>query len=139
MDTLAVAANREYEKRHGPINIASREDVVEFLTQVMVAIDTLQGQDFVEAEWHEVVDAWNIRTWDEYRTVQRLGRKTRLGEKQRGALWDVFEAVRLALLDAGKQTQAMVLHGIAEITDDSGNPYNFIVVDEAQDISGIAP
>lgn len=135
VDTLASAANKAHEERVGPVNIASRADVAGYLTQVMSNLEVPQGPEFVEAEWQEIVDAWNVRSWDEYRTVQRLGRKTRLGEKQRRVLWDVFEAVRSALRKAGQQTQAMVLHQIADMPDDASRPYNHIVVDEAQDIS----
>src|SRR6266567_110984 len=33
-------------------------------------------------EWERVVDAWQLETWDYYRDVVRLGRKTRLPEAQ---------------------------------------------------------
>ena len=42
----------------------------------------------------DVVDAWQLDSWEAYRDVLRLGRKTRLPEKQRAALWSVFERVR---------------------------------------------
>jgi hypothetical protein len=44
-------------------------------------------------EWREVVDAWQLDTWPAYRDVPRLGRKTRLGEKQRVLLWSIMERV----------------------------------------------
>ena len=46
---------------------------------------------------NDVVDAWQISTWDEYADVQRLGRKTRIGLKQREVLWRIFEKVRAGL------------------------------------------
>jgi hypothetical protein len=43
---------------------------------------SLEGQKFslrfLLTEWNQVVDAWQLRTWDAYRDVARLGRKTRL-------------------------------------------------------------
>ena len=45
-------------------------------------------------EWEQVVDAWQLETWEAYRDVIRLGRKTRLPEKQRAVLWSIFERVR---------------------------------------------
>src|SRR5690606_20061688 len=41
---------------------------------------------FLLQEWTEVVDPWRLTTWEAYRDVARLGRKTRLGEKQRATL-----------------------------------------------------
>jgi hypothetical protein len=32
------------------------------------------------SEWEQVVDAWQLATWESYRDVARLGRKTRLKE-----------------------------------------------------------
>lgn len=43
------------------------------------------------------MDAWQLDTWESYRDVARLGRKTRLGEQQRRQLWSIFERVRAAL------------------------------------------
>jgi len=37
-------------------------------------------------EWEQVVDAWQLESWEAYRDVTRLGRKTRLSEKQRVVL-----------------------------------------------------
>ena len=44
---------------------------------------------FLFHEWTEVVDAWQLDTWEAYRDVARLGRKTRLGENQRTVLWEI--------------------------------------------------
>jgi len=41
---------------------------------------------FLTAEWEEVIDAWQIESWEAYRDVARLGRKTRLPEKVRTVL-----------------------------------------------------
>jgi hypothetical protein len=51
---------------------------------------------FLLAAWRTVIDAWQLKTWDEYRDVSRLGRRTRIGGKQREALWFVFERARAA-------------------------------------------
>jgi hypothetical protein len=32
-------------------------------------------------EWREVVDAWQLASWEDYRDVARLGRKTPIGGK----------------------------------------------------------
>ena len=59
------------------------------------AADASKGRKFLApfllAEWEDVVDAWQLDSWESYRDVVRLGRKTRLPEKQRASLWTIFE------------------------------------------------
>jgi hypothetical protein len=44
-----------------------------------------------KTEWSDVVDAWQLKSWEAYRDVARLCRKTRIGGKQRETLWSIFE------------------------------------------------
>ena len=91
---------------------------------------------FLLTEWEEVVDAWQLETWESYRDVPRLGRKTRLPEAQRAALWQIFSAVRASLTARGLITAAGLFSQIAvRIAADSSSLFDFIVIDEAQDVS----
>ena len=105
---------------------------------IQEAISSLQtttpSRSFVEAEWHEVVDAWNLTTWEAYRDVPRLGRKTRIGGKQREALWAVFEKVRADLTRDGLMTLSMIFAEVTERLISEERPYDSAVVDEAQDL-----
>ncbi len=93
---------------------------------------------FIEAEWNEVVDAWQVDSWEAYRVVQRLGRKTRLSEPNRALLWSICERVRADLNEQGLATIPMVFRAVASHINESENhaaPADFVIVDEAQDIS----
>lgn len=91
---------------------------------------------FLEAEWTDIVDAWQLDTWEAYRDVPRLGRKTRLGEKQRSVLWSIYERVRGELIDRGLVTMPAVFAAATErIRGGDAQPADFVVVDEAQDIT----
>lgn len=106
---------------------------------------------FLESEWSDVVDAWQITTWEEYRTVPRLGRKTRLGEKQRQALWEIFSRVRAQLDERGlvtmpalfaaattivrSRTSASVGSAPSDFAAFDFASFDFAVIDEAQDVS----
>lgn len=91
---------------------------------------------FLETEWHDVVDAWQLDTWESYRDVARLGRKTRLGPKQRELLWSIFKQVRESLKDRGLVTIPSVFAVITkQIENGIERVAKFVVVDEAQDIS----
>src|SRR6516165_780028 len=93
---------------------------------------------FLAGEWREVVDAWQVKRWEEYRNVARLGRKTRIGGAQREILWSIFERVRAGLAERRAATWADLFGRVAENIAAGGNrPFDFAVVDEAQDV-GVA-
>ena len=93
---------------------------------------------FLLTEWAQVVDAWQLESWEAYRDVVRLGRRTRLTEAQRVVLWSIFERVRAGLKTRKMITQAELFSGLAAaISRNNIRVFDFAVVDEAQDI-GIA-
>ena len=94
------------------------------------------GPHFLFTEWEQVVDAWQLDTWEQYRDVARLGRKTRLPEAQRTVLWSIFERVRAELKGRKLVTHAQLFTSLAAVISKSKNVvFDFAVVDEAQDIS----
>ena len=136
LDALGV---RLYKSLLGPVKLASRHDVRELLR---VASKAVGGHKFslyfLLTEWEQVVDAWQLASWEAYRDVPRLGRKTRLPGTQRAILWSIFEKVRSGLKERGVMTQAAVFTAVASAMAKSKNPpFDFAVVDEAQDL-GIA-
>ncbi|MBF0334058.1 MAG: UvrD-helicase domain-containing protein [Alphaproteobacteria bacterium] len=91
---------------------------------------------FLLGEWSEVVDPWQLRRWEDYRDVARLGRKTRIGGKQREAMWGIFAQVRAGLAERGAVTWADVFGRLTEHLA-GASPFDFAVIDEAQDL-GVA-
>lgn len=128
-----------YSDRFGQPNIASATQVRSLLSQAAdMAGDNRFPANFLFSEWRDVVDAWQLRNWEEYRDVSRLGRKTRIGGRQREALWSVFEHVRDELLKRKVVTWADVFGRLTDHLADGGQrPFDFAVVDEAQDL-GVA-
>ncbi len=91
---------------------------------------------FLETEWADVVDVWQLTTWEQYRDVPRLGRKTRLSEDQRRLLWPIFERVLKDLDERALVTMPVIFAAIVEQLQSGGKrPFDFAVVDEAQDVS----
>ena len=72
------------------------------------------SERFLLSEWTNVIDAWGLTSLDAYSTVQRMGRKSRLGPNQRARLWPVFQAVREALAAERYTTWANVFTGLAD-------------------------
>ncbi|MCU0836750.1 MAG: UvrD-helicase domain-containing protein [Chromatiaceae bacterium] len=96
------------------------------------------SSSFLYGEWSSVVNPWQIRSWEGYRDVARLGRKTRIGGKQREQLWAIFERVIRTLEASGTVTWSALFTRLAEhLKATQERPFDFAVVDEAQDI-GIA-
>jgi hypothetical protein len=90
---------------------------------------------FLFLEWTNVIDAWQLDSADAYADVPRLGRKNRIGAKQRGRLWPVFAATRKAIDDRGFHTWAQIFAEVrAHYAGRERKPFTHIVVDEAQDL-----
>ncbi len=136
LDRLALRLHRA---RVGPAEVADRAAVV---TAISAATAVVTGHKFspafVLSEWDQLADAWQLGRWEEYRDIARLGRKSRLSEAQRRVLWDIFSRARATLSAKGVLTPAAVFTAVAKhITAGKKPPYDFAVIDEAQDI-GVA-
>lgn len=136
---LDAIGQRLYESNFGKCQIATSELIRELLN---TASKQVQGHkfslQFLVSEWEQVVDAWQLASWEAYRDVKRLGRKTRLPEAQRQLLWSIFAQVQSGLVERGLLTYAAIFTRLAEhFAQQSRYPFDFAVVDEAQDI-GIA-
>ncbi len=137
--SLNALGLRLYKSHCGPANLASREAVRELLGEASKAVGGHKfSLHFLLTEWEQVVDAWQLETWESYRDVARLGRKTRLLEAQRAILWSIFERVRGGLKERNLTTHAGLFTALASALAKSKHPpFDFAVVDEAQDI-GVA-
>lgn len=90
---------------------------------------------FVTAEWRQIVDAWNLPDLESYASVPRIGRRNRLGSKQREALWPVFETARTTLAARGFLTSSQLFAAVEATFSDKGDkPFTHVIVDEAQDL-----
>jgi hypothetical protein len=133
---MDAVGERLYKSAFGSLNLATAAEIDAWLQAASTAH---HGHGFSEAflrsEWHNVVDAWQLRSWEAYRDVQRLGRKTRLPESRRKQVWEVFADV-LAKLDVDREVTRAGM--FARLTDEMAkrahSPYDFAVVDESQDI-----
>ena len=135
--SLNAIGQRLAKAQQGPVALASRDAVRQMLERASNAVCGHKfSLHFLVTEWEQIVDAWQLASWDEYRDVTRLGRKTRLPEPQRAILWGIFEQVRVALAAQKLVTHAGMFTRLATVLADSKHPpFDFAVVDEAQDLS----
>lgn len=134
--SMNAIGERLYERHFGRPRIAEREAIRSFLADATSSANGVKvTPNFLLGEWEDVVDAWQLDSWEAYRDVKRLGRKTRLPEAQRAALWSVFEAVRHRLGDEGLLTRATMFNRLAaKLTERKQPPFDHAVIDEAQDV-----
>lgn len=127
---------RLYKTHCGPVKLAPRSTIRDVLSAASKAATAHKfNLHFLMTEWEQVVDAWQLGSWEEYRDVTRLGRKTRLPEAQRALLWSIFEKMKRDLKAKSLITHAAMFSELAStITRTKKRPFDFIVVDEAQDV-----
>ena len=91
---------------------------------------------FLASEWLNVVDAWQLDSLHAYQGVSRLGRKNRLGAKQREKLWPVFVRARQLIEAQGLLTWPSIFAKVtAHFARRAEKPFTNAVIDEAQDLS----
>ena len=93
------------------------------------------SERFILAEFVHVVDAWQVGTPETYAETPRLGRRTRLGARQRERLWAVFSGAREALAAQRLTTWPAVFADLSSRwAGRADKPFTHIIVDEAQDL-----
>lgn len=137
--SMEAIGGRLYKSHIGQANLATRDLVLDLIRSASKEVGGHKFRlPFLRTEWDQVVDAWQLQSWENYRDVARLGRKTRLPEPQRALLWSIFERVRSSLAAKNLITSATLFSRLATAIASTKNPlFDFSVVDEAQDI-GVA-
>ncbi len=135
--SINAIALRLYELQFGAQQIASRKAIESLLADAAKEVEANKfSVHFLTTEWEDVVDAWQLDTWESYRDVRRLGRRTRLPEAQRVVLWSIFDRVRAQLQDRGLITNAAMFTRVAgSLSERKNRPFEYVVVDESQDLS----
>jgi superfamily I DNA/RNA helicase len=131
LDTIACHL---YELQFEEPNIASDESIQAALMQAS------QGRKFSSRflldEYLRIVDAWQIDTWQAYRDVAARGRQPRLPEDQLRVLWSIFEQASVTLQSRHLVIQAGIFARLtAGLAQEAAYPFDFVVVDDAQDMS----
>jgi len=136
IQSLNAAGRKLFEAHLGKIKIVSLDTINQLISEASAQTpDQKFSLAFLCSEWEQVVDAWQLKSWEEYRDVLRLGRKTRLSEKQRKQLWSIFSRVRSTLEKLGQITLPGMFGRLTTLyAGEQHSPYDFCIIDEAQDI-----
>jgi superfamily I DNA/RNA helicase len=138
--SMSAIAMRLHKMHFGPVTLSDQSAIRDMLREASRQVAEHKfSLSFLLAEWTHVVDAWQLPSWEAYRDVARLGRKTRLPEAQRQILWSIFENVRKSLANQNLITESALFTKLADTFAGGARsvPFDFAIVDEAQDI-GVA-
>ena len=96
-------------------------------------------ENFFEEEFKRVIKGLGIKSVEEYKEVERYGRKTALNAKQREAVWRVYEVYqrRLAKIKQHDWSDPALLTLASLQVQPPAHPYDDIIVDEAQDLTPV--
>lgn len=133
---MSAIGRRLYERMVGPLKLAGSNEIVQSLRDAAASVPgNTFSERFLHDEWEQVIDPWQVLSWEAYRDVPRLGRKTRLPEKARGVLWSIFEKAQHDLRSRGVLTYAGFFTQLAEKIAHSAHPaFDHVVIDECQDL-----
>lgn len=87
-----------------------------------------------EFEW--IIEGRGLTSLEEYQAVARPGRGLRLNARARAAVWELYEAFAG---NAGERYPALRREALKLLTEDAQSlRYDYVVVDEAQDLSPVS-
>lgn len=134
---LTRVATELHELRTGRRPGIASDDLVQSLLAKALEAHAEGGATlrFILQEWRHVIDPWQIDSLEAYAEVPRLGRKNRMGAKQRERIWPIFADVKAGLAARGLTTWPAIYRQLGShygATD--RKPFDHVVIDEAQDL-----
>lgn len=135
--SISAVGIRLYKTRLGEPKIASAEDVSSALQEAAAEQPEQHFTSrFLTTEWDQIIDAWQLDSLEGYQNVSRLGRKTRIPKKQQLILWKIFDSARQKLNVSRVVTESKMFTQLAAaIAAEKNSPFDYAVVDEAQDLT----
>lgn len=135
--SLDAIATRLYQLHCGKPKLATSKQVQDAIETASRSIPGHKyTMTFLQSEWSSVVDAWCLESWDAYRDVVRLGRRTRLPEAHRQILWKIFSNVLADLKAKELLTSSQIYTTLAAKLAIQAKPvFDYVIIDEAQDLS----
>ncbi len=126
------------EKSDKAVGLLLREALSEVRKKMMSPV-LRRDERFFEEEIGRVIKGLGISGVNEYKEVERYGRKTALGALQREAVWKVYEEYQRRLAQAKRHDWSDVSLLMLQVlqTKPFDTPYDDIIVDEAQDLTPV--
>lgn len=106
------------------------------LAQALVGL----RDDYLLAEFDWVIEGQNCRTEADYQAASRVGRGIPFTRERRTAVWRLYEGYRDHLLGNGRYTWGHLAQLALDQVQSGGftNRWDYVIVDEAQDLPPVA-
>ncbi|SDL63348.1 UvrD-helicase domain-containing protein [Nonomuraea jiangxiensis] len=125
-------AHQIVAREHGRLSVLNQAEEVARWAKASSAHEPA----FLAAEWRQVILAQGITTLLEYQGARRKGRGVRLSSAARETVWEAFEAFSSGLRKDGVWThETICVEATRLLTEADRQPYEHVIVDEAQDLS----
>lgn len=135
--TLEKLALRHYKRLIQEPKIISLSEIKTILQEEMAKEEKLTlSKNLISVEFLQVIDAWNLTKWEDYKDFSRLGRRTKLNENQRKEIWNVCERVNASILKQKAITASQMYSQVAKkMQQESHSVFDAVIIDEAQDLT----
>lgn len=128
---LHQLAAQHYAKPFTPLaDVALKREITRAVRETG---ETAFSVGFLLAEWHHVIDAYDVNTFRDYRQIARVGRGKPLQVRQRMQVWKVLDRVRTQVEQEGQMSFARLCHRVADQFEVDRSPFSHVVADETQD------
>ena len=134
--TLEKLAIRFYKRYFGNVECFTQDEYKQILSEEIAKKTSNLNSNLVSMEVLQVVDAWNLEIWEDYKDFIRLGRRSRLKESQRREIWNIFFEIRNKYSKSGKVTLSQMYYKLAQkLKAESHSIFDAVIIDEAQDLT----
>ncbi len=118
------------------MRVAFEKDVAKLIENHAVKAEPFEKQFLIE-EWTTIVDRQGVKTWEEYRDIQRVGRGTALGVNQREQVWKAFGPILVQLGKRNQLPSGILCRELREKleSEEISSPVDAVTVDEVQDLN----
>lgn len=134
--SLNSVAKRLHKLNIGDYQLASKELIMELISKHISESNNKINPSFLINEWENIVDAHQLITREQYLDTAHHRRKTKFVKKMRNQLWPIFESLSKDLIQRDLITLSKIYTAVSDVIMSRKNsPFDFIIVDEAQDLS----
>ncbi len=93
-------------------------------------------KNLVFGEIRQVLLAWNLKEWQEYKSFHRMGRRSKLTESQKQSIWDFFQKVKCVWQETNSLSADELYFELAKRLDtETHSVFDSVLLDEAQDLT----
>lgn len=101
------------------------------------AIENLEDE-YISEEIILIIEGRGVPSYEEYKAENRIGRGTGLTERQRRAVWDLYELSRDWIREQRRITWSSIRKiALDEALSGQGPRYDYLIIDEAQDLTPV--